>query len=85
VRGPQLVVNGTANTFEATFEYDLVMGGKVVAHHFETATSGTGTRGTFSFTVPVTRSGLAKLVVFESSAENGRRIHVVEIPLRLEL
>jgi germination protein M len=86
VRSP-LRATGTANTFEATFEYDLVDAeGKVIAHHFETATSGSGTRGTFDFTVPFTvaRSGPGKLVVFESSAANGRRIHIVEIPLRLE-
>src|SRR5204863_1865026 len=87
VRGPELHATGTANTFEATFEYDLVgAGGKVLAHHFVTATSGSGTRGIFDFTVPFTvaRAEPGKLVVFESSAENGRRIHVVEIPLRLE-
>ena len=34
---------GTANTFEATFEYDLLdPAGKVLAHHFVTATSGYG-------------------------------------------
>ena len=51
-----------------------------------TATSGSGTRGTFDFTVPFTveHAQSGKLVVFESSAENGSRIHVVEIPLRLE-
>jgi hypothetical protein len=87
VRGPELHASGTANTFEATFEYDLVGGdGKVLAHHFVTATSGSGTRGTFAFTVPfsVAAPQPGKLVVFESSAENGQRIHVVEIPLRLE-
>jgi hypothetical protein len=87
VREPELHATGTANTFEATFEYDLVgSDGKLLAHHFVTATSGSGTRGTFDFTVPFTvaHTQSAKLTVFESSAENGRRIHVVEIPLRLE-
>jgi hypothetical protein len=87
VHGPELHATGTANTFEATFEYDLVgADDKVLAHHFVTATSGSGTRGTFGFTVPFTvaHAQSGKLVVFESSAENGRRIHVVEIPLRLE-
>ena len=77
---------GTANTFEATFQYDLVdPDGKVVKTHFVTATSGTGTRGTFDFTVPFTvgRDGLGKLVVYELSAADGSRIHVVEIPIRL--
>jgi hypothetical protein len=86
VRSP-LHAAGSANTFEATFEYDLVdAGGKVLAHHFVTATSGSGTRGTFDVTIPFTveKSGPGKLIVYESSAENGKRIHVVEIPLTLE-
>ena len=81
-----LRVTGTANTFEATFEYELVdSAGKIVAKHFVTATSGSGTRGTFDVTVPYPagHAGLGKLVVYESSAKDGSRVHVVEIPLRL--
>jgi immunoglobulin-like protein involved in spore germination len=80
-----LRVWGTANTFEATFDYDLVdKTGKVISHHFVTATSGSGTRGTFDFTVPFEApNGLGKLVVFEESAADGSRIHQVEIPLTL--
>ena len=49
-----LRVAGTANTFEATFEYDLLdPAGKVLSHDFVTATSGSGTRGTFDFDDPV--------------------------------
>jgi hypothetical protein len=79
-------VTGNANTFEATFEYDLKdASGKVIAHHFETATSGSGQRGTFDFEIPFTvvSEQDGTLVLFESSAENGARIHVREIPLRL--
>jgi hypothetical protein len=72
---------GTANTFEATFEYELLDGeGDVVAKDFVTATSGTGTRGTFDFTTDEFDE-VATLVVYESSAEDGSRIHEVEIPL----
>jgi hypothetical protein len=80
-----LRVTGTANTFEATFEYELLdPAGKVLSHHFTTATSGSGTRGTFDFTVPFEApNGLGKLVVYESSAQDGSRIHIVEIPLAL--
>ena len=80
-----LRVTGTANTFEATFEYELIdPAGKVLSHHFVTATSGSGTRGTFDFTIPFEApNGLGKLVVYESSAADGSRIHVVEIPLTL--
>jgi germination protein M len=80
-----LRVTGTANTFEATFEYELTdPDGKVLSHNFVTATSGSGTRGTFDFTIPFEApNGLGKLVVFERSAADGSKTHVVEIPLTL--
>lgn len=76
-----LRVTGTANTFEATFQYELVdTEGNVVDKNFVTATSGTGTRGTFDFmTGPV--DAVAALRVFELSAKDGSRIHEAEIPL----
>jgi germination protein M len=80
-------VTGTANTFEATFNYELKDdAGRVLTEDFVTATSGSGTRGTFRFTVeyeldePVDGT----LVVFELSAEDGSRINEHEIPLQLE-
>jgi hypothetical protein len=81
-----LHVSGTADTFEATFNYELKdAGGKLLAHGFVTASSGSGNRGTFDFTVPfkvdTTQSGT--LVVYESSAADGSRIHVREIPVQL--
>jgi Immunoglobulin-like domain of bacterial spore germination len=80
-----LRVTGTANTFEATFEYELTdPDGAVLSHDFVTATSGSGTRGTFDFTIPFEApNGLGNLVVFERSAADGSRTHVVEIPLTL--
>ncbi len=81
-----LRVTGTANTFEATFQYELADStGKILARHFVTATSGSGTRGTYDITVAYAggHGGLGKLVVYESSAKDGSRIHVVEISIRL--
>jgi germination protein M len=79
-------VTGTANTFEATFNYELRdESGKVLAKDFVTATSGSGTRGTFRFTVdydvPSTQQG--QLVVFEISAADGSRTHESSVPLTL--
>jgi germination protein M len=77
---------GTANTFEANFNYELVdPDGKVVDENFVTATSGTGTRGTFEFTTkPYTgEAGGGALVVFEISAKDGSRTKEVRIPLEL--
>jgi Immunoglobulin-like domain of bacterial spore germination/Sporulation and spore germination len=84
---PGFEVRGTANTFEATFNYELKdQGGRVLRKSFVTATSGSGTRGTFRFTVPyeVDEPQQGALVVFEISAENGSRINESEIPLQLE-
>lgn len=77
---------GTANTFEATFDYELTdSAGKVLAKHFVTATSGNGMRGTFAFRAPFTLSsnGPGTLTVYEVSAANGKRIHAVAVPLQL--
>jgi hypothetical protein len=84
---PGFEATGTANTFEATFNYELQdRSGEVLSKDFVTATSGSGTRGTFRFRVPyeLARPGDGKLVVFELSAANGSRINEHEIPLRLE-
>jgi germination protein M len=82
-----LRAEGTANTFEATFNYELTdTDGRIVDENFVTATSGTGTRGTFEFTTEpytVPFDGIGSLIVFERSAEDGSKIHLVEIPLRM--
>jgi hypothetical protein len=77
---------GTANTFEATFNYELrSSSNRVIADNFVTATSGSGTRGTFRFTVPyeVDSPQQGRLVVFEISAADGSRTNEVSIPLQL--
>lgn len=76
-------VSGTANTFEASLSWTVLDGaGKVLDEGFTTATSGTGTRGTFSFDVDLGDfSGAATVKLFESSAEDGSEINVVEVPV----
>jgi hypothetical protein len=79
-------VTGTANTFEATFQYELRdSGDEVLAEDFVTATSGSGTRGTFRFTVryDVPSAPFGRLVVFEISAADGSRTNERSIPLQL--
>jgi len=82
-----LRATGTANTFEATFQYELKdAAGKILAKHFVTATSGNGVRGTFAVTIPfrVAQAQRGTLSVFENSAATGKRVHESDIPLMLE-
>ena len=78
---------GTANTFEATFQYELTdTDGRIVDQGFVTATSGSGERGTFDFTTnayEIPFAGVGALVVYELSAKDGSRINLVEIPVRM--
>src|SRR4029077_3775870 len=48
---------GSANTFEATFQYELKdSSGQILSKHFVTAPSGNGVRGTYDVTIPFTVS-----------------------------
>lgn len=85
VRTP-LRIRGTANTFEAEFQLQVTdPNGRIVATKQVMATSGSGTRGTFDVTVPFTvpRDGIGEIVVWEVSAKDGSRIHIVETPVRM--
>ncbi len=77
---------GTADTFEANFTAELVAAdGTVLDKHFVTATSGSGTRGTYAATLsyPTGTTGSATVKVWEPSAENGQPLGTVEIPVTL--
>jgi hypothetical protein len=81
-----VTVAGTADVFEATVSIRILDANrKKIADTFTTATCGTGCRGDFSkqvdFTVSAQQQGT--VMVFESSAENGRPINVVRIPVTL--
>jgi hypothetical protein len=85
VKSP-LRLAGSANTFEATFQYELKDAtGKILAKHFVTATSGNGVRGTYDVSIPFTvaKAGVGTLTVYENSAANGKRINQISIPLTL--
>lgn len=83
VTGP-LVVRGTANTFEATLEWELLnFDATRIDGGFTTATCGTGCRGTFTIDTQVEGVGSVSLRVFERSAADGSETKVVRIPLVL--
>ena len=77
-----LRVRGTANTFEATFVLELRNSSdRTLSRETVTATSGSGTRGTFDTTISFGAGGPAWLVAYEPSAENGKPLRTVRIPL----
>lgn len=80
-------LRGTANVFEATVSLELRdAADEVLLEAFTTATSGNGTRGTFAteLEVPEGTEGAVTIVAFEASAEDGRPLHVVRVPVTLE-
>lgn len=82
-----LRIYGTANVFEAVFRINVTdWDGLIVASQVVTASSGTGTRGTFDVTIPfeIDRAGLGALIVFADSPKDGSPINVIEIPLQLQ-
>ena len=80
-----LHIAGTANTFEATFVIALTdVAGNRVLERGVTATSGSGTRGTFDVSIPFEASpGPARLVAYEESAKNGQPVHVVTLTVEV--
>ena len=84
VKSP-LTISGTANTFEATFKVQVLdSDGKKLVEQVVTATSGSGTRGRFDATLQFaapTRGRQLTLYAFEPSAEDGRPLHEVRVPL----
>ena len=82
--GRRFTLRGTANTFEATVNFRFVDAqGKTFLETFTTATSGSGTRGTFEATVTLSagHEGPATLVAYERSVVDGSETKVVEIPV----
>jgi germination protein M len=82
-----LQITGTANTFEATFQADIISGDVMLAHEVVTATSGSGTRGTFDTELPFDTADVADTItlkVYELSAKDGSVVNQVEIPLKVK-
>jgi spore germination protein GerM len=78
---------GTANVFEATFAVRIVSDeAGIITEQVVTATSGTGTRGTFQTKVPfdVEAEIPGKVVVLEYSAQDGTPVNIIEIPVTLK-
>lgn len=82
-----LRVRGTSNTFEAVVNYTIAdPDGIVIAEASTMATAGTGTWGTFTFTVPyrVARAGMGSVIVYQRSPKDGSRTDIMEVPVVME-
>jgi hypothetical protein len=79
-------LRGTANVFEANVSIEVRdEAGTVILETFTTATSGTGTRGTFDTKLSLRMaSGDLTIVAVEASAEDGRPLHAVDVRVTLE-
>jgi germination protein M len=80
----RFVARGTSNTFEATHQLQVVdPKGAIVFAATVTATSGTGTRGTWETQVdlPSGTTGALTLRVFEASAKDGTPVGVADTSL----
>lgn len=81
-----LNIAGVANTFEAGLQYRVeTADGRLLLDGFTTATCGTGCWGDWEVTVDyaLAEETPGFVVVFESSAEDGRPVNVVRIPVLL--
>ena len=81
-----VTISGTANVFEATVMIRiLAANNNIIADTFTTATCGSGCWGDFDAEVPfsVSREQPGVIQVFQESAEDGSRLHVVRIPVTL--
>jgi hypothetical protein len=81
-----VTISGTANVFEANVSIRIVdSDGEVLAETFATATCGTGCRGKFSEAVEfdVEERTEATVQVYEESAENGKPVNMIEVPVTL--
>ena len=81
-----LRVTGTANTFEASLIIEVLdADGNTLTRKIVTATSGSGTRGTFDTEIGFDTADeqAGTLYAYEASAEDGSPIHQVRVPLTL--
>jgi len=77
-------VTGTAMVFEATFVVELKISNQVAVKETVTASEGAPNRGTFDVALTAPASGPAEVVAYEASAEDGRPLHTVHVPITVQ-
>lgn len=84
---PGFEVAGCSNTFEASFQYELLDAeGEALASDFGMASCGTGCVGDLSFTVDyvIDEPQVGSLHVFTTSPKDGAEAELNVLPLRLQ-
>lgn len=79
-------VIGDARVYEGTVRYELQdIQGNVISEGFTTATNGGPEWGSFEISVnyDIDEHTEGTLLIFEESAEDGSRLHEIQIPLQL--
>jgi hypothetical protein len=77
-------ISGEAKVFEATINFVVETDNKILIENFTTAEIGAPEWGKFHFTAEIDSKDFSKklkLILFESSAEDGSRLHQLIIPL----
>lgn len=82
-KGESYKVSGQARVFEGTLNYAVVRQNREVLDGFATASMGAPEWGdfSFSFTLETPSEEKSLLRLFEVSAKDGSRSHILEIPL----
>ena len=81
----RFLVTGEARIFEATLSWVIEDGHEELSKGFETADMGAPEWGRFSFEVKAEKkrpNSTLHLILFESSAKDGSRVHELYIPLK---
>jgi len=80
----ELEVSGLANVFEGTVSIEVLdADGEIVARGFGTGAMGEWRPYEATLTIPAEVEGEVTVRCYEESAENGSRLHVVEVPVTL--
>ena len=80
----EYTIEGKGQIFEASFNYVVEDGHEEIKKGYQTTDAGAPAWGKFKFNIDVPKkrpNSTLTLILFETSAEDGRRVHELPIPL----
>ena len=88
IDGPVIHIEGEASVFEGTIQYTVTEDGEEIKEGFTTASAGGPEWGDFEITIDTSndaeKSRELLVTIYEESAKDGSRTHVIEIPVTIE-